>query len=191
MTRPITPRHIIRFAISVLIVAGIFFLATDARALSSPTKPDYTPVDHWTSSWEARVSFSSLTPTMLDEWERIYDLYPLWVPEPPEPPEPVHTGMGTNVEQWRGLVSAYFAPGDVDLALRIMGCESGGNPNAKNPTSSASGLFQHLGRFWADRSVRAGWSGADIFDPEANIAVAAWLRNDGWHHWNPSRHCWG
>ena len=98
-----------------------------------------------------------------------------------------------DVEAWRPLVSAYFGPGEVERALRVIYCESSGDPGAKNPRSSASGLFQHLARFWTERSVDAGWAGADIFDPEANVAVAAWLvyQGGGWSHWNPSRHCWG
>jgi hypothetical protein len=105
---------------------------------------------------------------------------------------PRRTWTGT-VEQWRPLVEKYFRPDDVPWAMRVMACESGGNPYAKNPTSSASGLFQHLARLWDGRSSAAGWGGADIFDGEANIAVAAWLvyEGGGKGHWNASRHCWG
>lgn len=98
----------------------------------------------------------------------------------------VHRGMGSNVEQWRPLVAQHFPASEVERALCIMSRESGGNPNAKNPRSSASGLFQHLARYWPDRSAAAGWAGASIWDPEANIAVAAWLqRTGGWGHWSP------
>lgn len=97
---------------------------------------------------------------------------------------PPPTVVGENVEQWRGLVASYFPAEWVEWALRVMQCESGGNPNAFHSGSKASGLFQHLQRYWADRSSRAGWGGADIFDPEANIAVAAWLlANGGTSHW--------
>ena len=62
---------------------------------------------------------------------------------------------------------------DVHRFLRIMQCESGGDPDAKNPNSSASGLMQHLTRYWGD--------------PEANIWVSAWLAlaapEGGWQHW--------
>ncbi len=64
-------------------------------------------------------------------------------PKAPQPPT-----MGSSVEQWRPLVETYFRPGDVDRALRIMRCESGGDPNIMHDFSnpaSASGLFQHLG----------------------------------------------
>lgn len=110
-----------------------------------------------------------------------------------QPAAPAAKLAPRNVEVWRPLVEAHFAPGDVSRALAVISCESSGDPNAKNPRSSASGLFQHLGRFWAERSVKAGLAGADIFDPSANVAVAAWLvyEGGGWSHWNPSRHCWG
>ncbi len=101
----------------------------------------------------------------------------------PRTPQP--STVGNSVEQWRSLVETYFRPADVDRALRIMRCESGGNPNAKNPGSSASGLFQHLGKYWATRSAAAGYGGVSIFDPTANVAVAAWLRDQpgGFSHW--------
>lgn len=88
------------------------------------------------------------------------------------------------VERWRPVVATYFPEDRVDWALRIMSCESHGDPNAKNPNSSASGLFQHLARLWPDRAQAAGWDDANVFDPFANIAVAAWLlENGGPSHW--------
>lgn len=95
------------------------------------------------------------------------------------------TGPGT--EGWRPLVEKYFHPGDVDRALRIIGCESNGDPRARNPYSGASGLFQHMPRYWPERSASAGFGGTSIFDPEANVAAAAHLVYDypggGWSHW--------
>lgn len=97
-----------------------------------------------------------------------------------------------NVERWRPAVTeAVFAFGgddaDVHRFLRIMQCESAGRPDAKNPNSSASGLMQHLTRYWPDRAERAGMPGADVFDPAANIWVSAWLAlaapEGGWQHW--------
>lgn len=89
-----------------------------------------------------------------------------------------------DVERWRPVVDTYFPEDRVDWALRIMECESRGDPNAKNPNSSASGLFQHLARLWPERAAAAGWADADVFDPFANIAVAAWLlENGGTSHW--------
>jgi hypothetical protein len=92
---------------------------------------------------------------------------------------------GSGVGAWRPLVEAYFRPSDVDRALRVMSCESKGDPYARNRRSGASGLFQHLPKYWAGRADKAGFPGASIFDPEANVAVAAWLVYDfgGWRHW--------
>jgi hypothetical protein len=96
------------------------------------------------------------------------------------------------VEEWRSLVSAYFAPEHVDLALAIISCESGGDPNAQNPTSGAAGLFQHIPRYWEARVASAGMPGASIFDPIANVAASAYLAySDGWGHWSASAGCWG
>ncbi len=89
-----------------------------------------------------------------------------------------------EVERWRPLVAAYFLPDDVPWAMRVMNCESTGDPDAKNTRSTASGLFQHLASQWPNRAASAGWAGSDVFDPEANVAVAAWLfYEDGPRHW--------
>lgn len=110
----------------------------------------------------------------------------------PPAPGPASTVHPAAVEAWRPLVEAHFPATEVDRALDVMWCESRGNPDATNPTSGAAGLFQHIPRFWAERSVPAGFAGADIYDPEANVGVAAWLvAVDGWKHWYPSLHCWG
>lgn len=97
----------------------------------------------------------------------------------------VFTGMGAGVEQWRGLVAAYFPADQVDAGLRIMQCESGGNPNAWNP-SGASGLMQVLAS-WADNF---GYTPADLFIPEVNMAISRILYDDSvtrglplWSHW--------
>ena len=114
-------------------------------------------------------------------WER--EFYPTLESSPPHRAHRVVVSGG--VEQWRGLVEQYFRPDDVPWAMAVMQCESGGDPDAKNPNSSASGIFQHLASLWPARSEAAGWAGADIFDPVANVAVAAWLveQKGGRGHW--------
>ncbi len=100
---------------------------------------------------------------------------------------------GPGAEGWRLLVSHFFRAEDVDQAVQVIFCESSGDPNAVNKRSSATGLFQHLPRYWLERSAEVPEAGADMFDPVANAAVAAWLVYDGggWSHWYPSEHCWG
>ena len=104
-----------------------------------------------------------------------------------------HTGdYWASVEAWRPeVVKAVTHFGgdsdDVHRFLRIMQCESGGDTLAKNPNSSASGLMQHLTRFWQERAESAGLPGADVFDGNSNIWVSAWLAlvapGGGWQHW--------
>ncbi len=79
------------------------------------------------------------------------------------------------VERWRDEVSAYFPASRVDQALAILQCESLGDPDAYNPYSGAAGLFQFLPSTWAATSPKAGFGGAEAFDPVANIGTAAWL----------------
>lgn len=84
----------------------------------------------------------------------------------------------TGVEQWRPLVAAYFPPNHVDRMLRIMQCESGGNPNAWNRKTNDRGLFQIHQAIW-----QKAWPG-DHFNPYVNVAVAyqIWLEQ-GYQAW--------
>lgn len=87
----------------------------------------------------------------------------------------------------RELVAAHFQPGDVNRAIRVAWCLSSFNPAAMNPATGASGLFQHLPDTWAGHAEAAGRPGGSIFDPETNVAVAAWMLYDlpgGWSHWD-------
>ncbi len=112
---------------------------------------------------------------------------------PPPTSPPTTSGGGwvfpPAVEQWRGLVSQYFPASRVDEALRIIQCESLGDPNAYNPYSGASGLFQFIPSTWATTAPKAGFPNASPFDPVANIASAAWLANRyqelGQYYWQP------
>lgn len=104
-------------------------------------------------------------------------------PDPDPPAEP----LPNDAEQWRPLVEAYWPADLVDDALAVLFCESRGDPDALNPASGAGGLFQFLPSTWESASVSAGWPDADVFDPEANIAVAAWLYaayDEPWAQWN-------
>ena len=154
-----------RAVIGVAVMIVLWFAAVGAQA--SPMTPDMA---------EARATYiRSLDLAKLEALNGPYS-----APHAPHatfaPKSTPYTGSDV-VERWRPLVEVYFKATDVEWALKIIACESGGNPNAANPTSSARGLLQHLGRFWPQRSEAAGWGGASIFDPEANIAVGAWLLN--------------
>lgn len=156
---------------------AILFLATNSVAIA------YELVDASCAPGEI-VSSWCMIPT---------EYAALWAPPVVEAfHSPTQKGMGSDVEQWRPLVAKYFQPADVDLALRVMGCESGGNPWAKNPRSSASGLYQHIMRYWPSRAAGAGFPGGSVWDPETNIAASAYLfySAGSWRDWRASVECW-
>ncbi len=101
-------------------------------------------------------------------------------------PQSSNTGMGTNVEQWRPLVSATFGdlgPPAINTALCLMKYESGGNPSAKNPNSSARGLMQILASLWAPVY---NLTYDDLYNPDINLWVARQVYNQsGWYAWSP------
>ena len=143
----------------------------------------------WYAEWEERVmELGGLSIPLLAEYQEFANkhaqMITLTVSRVVSSSHETDTWIRTTgVEQWRGLVSAYFLTENVDRALRVMACESGGNPSAKNPRSTASGLYQFLKGWWS-----GAWGGTgvfDPFDPEANIRAAAWLSKGGadWSHW--------
>ena len=78
-----------------------------------------------------------------------------------------------GVERWRTLVAAWFPADKVDEALAIIQCESEGDPTAKNPVSSASGLWQFLKGWWLGRWSPDTVGAFDPFDPVASMRAAA------------------
>ena len=135
------------------------------------------------------MAYGALSPSLLYEWTDMAERHPCQIRRRCPTYRPARYSAQTwsgNVEQWRPLVARYFRPGDVATAMRILACENTqGNPSAKNPRSSATGLFQHLARYWTARSAAAGVPGSSRTDPVANVIVAAWLRDQrgGWNHW--------
>ena len=157
---------------------------------------DDDSLEAWVDDWVDEVLDVGVTVDAFGEFMAMARRHPRFFgrPVPTRRTAPSNTrGVGppsggaapAGVEQWRSLVAAYFPADQVERALRVMECESGGLASAKSRSSSASGLFQHLGKYWVARSAAAGWAGASIWDPTANVAVAAWLaRTGGWGHWS-------
>ena len=84
-------------------------------------------------------------------------------------------------QEVESLLTQYFAPADMEWALRVSYCESGWDANAKNRSSTASGLFQALKGWW---SGAWGYPAFDPFNPQANVEFAAWLYYTGGpQHW--------
>ncbi len=111
-----------------------------------------------------------------------------------ESPPPAQTLTATasaeftgSVERWRSLVALHFPAEWTDWALRIIACESGGDPAAKNRRSSATGLFQFLRSTWNWVSEETGaprYRDGGPLLPWWNVRNAAWLLdNGGPAHW--------
>lgn len=76
---------------------------------------------------------------------------------------------------------------------RIARCESGGNPGAKNPHSSASGTYQFLTSSWEGygKELWGSTEGKDIFSAKDNTELAAYVyKKYGSGSWEASAYCW-
>lgn len=86
----------------------------------------------------------------------------------------------SGVEQWRGLVSKYFPSNQVDYALRIMSCESGGNPQSVNWNDAKITGMPSNGLFQINSPQNWDWH-----DPESNVKRAAEMfSRRGWQPWS-------
>lgn len=97
------------------------------------------------------------------------------------------------VQRYSNMVSDYFKEEDIPRALSIIYCESSGRPQAIGSNTNGTrdvGLWQFNDDTWAWLKPKLGIISKRT-NPEVSTAVAAWLvYNDGWHHWNSSKHCW-
>jgi hypothetical protein len=110
------------------------------------------------------------------------------------PQWPADPGGRQNVENWRSTVAKYWPADRVDCVLGIIYRESGGDPTARNSSSNALGLMQHLGKYWPSRAAGAGFVDsngliASPYNGAANIAAGKWVADwaeqhqGGW--WKP------
>jgi len=91
------------------------------------------------------------------------------------------------------LVSRYFKEDDILQALNVIYCESSGIASAVGVNTNGTadvGLWQFNDDTWAWLKPKLGIV-SNRTNKEVSTAVASWLvYNDGWHHWNSSKHCW-
>ena len=111
-----------------------------------------------------------------------------WVPTPVASATPIQ--WGESVDRWYPIVEialeSYGIEDQISTFMRVMHCESRGDPYALHPESKASGLMQHLQRYWPERAQAIGMPNYSPFDPVANIYASAWLlttAGGGWQHW--------
>jgi len=79
---------------------------------------------------------------------------------------------------------------DPNLFLSIARCESGFRIEAKNPKSTASGIFQFLNSTFITHA-QAYELPLEKDNPKIQIELAAkMIANGGVGHWNASKSCW-
>ena len=128
-----------------------------------------------------RVSIGGLDPNSLITEDDVLSLSISGTADADEAPhiDTTTTGAWLSQVQVRALVSEYFAPTDVNTAVRVAWCESRFNPRSIDLRTGAAGLFKHLPRYWPERAAAAGFPNADLTDPEASVAAAAWAVYNG------------
>ena len=149
-------------------------------------------LEEWIDGWETEAVELGESDEWLDEWQDMAERHGCYfhddcriiVKNASSPRTSTWTG---TVEQWRTLIALHF-PNEIDTAMRIIACESGGNPNAKNGSSTAAGLWQFLRSTW-DRAARSTgsptYAQGGPYDPVWATINAAWLRarGSGWNQW--------
>jgi hypothetical protein len=101
---------------------------------------------------------------------------------------PIKTNPVDTPEEWSILVGRWFGEGEHDQAMSILSCESGFDPTADNPTSTAQGGWQFLKSTWGWATIESGYE-LDPYpdgpnDPEQSTRLAAWLQDEyGWLQW--------
>jgi hypothetical protein len=136
-------------------------------------------VNDWYAAWAVQVvEEGGLSTALLDDyrnWRSRHTPRQTYTPR-------VHR-VSPGVEHWRSLVEAHFAPGNVETMLCLMGYESAGDPYAKNPISSARGLFQIMASIWAPAF---DVTYEQLYDPIINTQVARKVLDiQGYGAWAP------
>ena len=101
---------------------------------------------------------------------------PAPAPAPPAPPAPTAAPTSSGGSITAIITAAANRYGQSPAAmLAVAKCESNYDPNAINPRSSASGLFQFLPGTWKTTP----YASYSIFDPWANANAAGWMWSVG------------
>lgn len=93
---------------------------------------------------------------------------------------PVHAQQESQVTEAIRLAANTYGVSETEMR-RVAWCESRMNPNARNRSSGAAGLFQWLPSSWRAQGI----PGFSVFNPYANAMAAARAvrRDGGWKQW--------
>lgn len=109
-------------------------------------------------------------------------------------PEKEKSEIPTNQGNCFDYVPKYAQMYGVDpgLMTRIIKAESGGNPNAKNKNSTASGCAQFIRSTWEGTLRQMGEPYVSPFNAEINVkALAFKISRGGIRAWDASKNKWG
>ncbi|MFA6493099.1 MAG: G5 domain-containing protein [Patescibacteria group bacterium] len=99
---------------------------------------------------------------------------------------PKYAKSGPYKDTVNAAAREYLINGTALQCLMIR--ESGGSADAGYPDGQYKGLFQYSDGFWSDISAKAGYSGASIYNGEAQIYTTAYALTHGYGgRWPP----WG
>ncbi len=178
--------------ITWLLVAGlgIAVLTSNRETSSTPTTsaPALYRAIGWTMGRASAVAFWN--PNSASATGSLTPVTTIYVPvNPIIPGRPTTTIIESgylSVLTVRAIIEDYFEPEDVDQAIRLCWCLSSFNSRSFDPVSGNAGLFKLPNDQWEELSGNVRLTGANIFDPVANIKAAAWIvYNDsaGWANW--------
>jgi hypothetical protein len=178
------------WSISLALVAGdngASFSATDSAGNTTTKRivVSYAPPQTKTTTAPATTTTKTQSSTATTTTTKASSTSSQWSPN-----WPADAGGIRDVEQWRSTVARYWAADRVDCVLGIILRESRGDPRAYNSSYGASGLMQHLIKYWPGRAASAGFKDsnglvASPYNGEANIAAGAAIAGSGSNWYAP------
>jgi soluble lytic murein transglycosylase-like protein len=166
---------------AALLTALPFLCAGDVRAEAPPAANLHSAALDLGGGWAQTV--------WLDDQERPYDLGLVFRLPTPRPVPGIAIPVVYEGDVPTMIRAAARRHGvDAERLVQVAKCESGFDPRAKNPRSTASGVFQFIDTTWA--GTPEAKAGRSVFDAAANVEAGARLARGGWGPWASSRGCW-